>query len=256
MNYLMPSYLIPYLLSGTLAITAMLLFGLDSALRLARWPARERKQAVWSIGVPMVAWLFAALLLSWFGFYRGVANRFPTIPYGVLIPIVTGVALFWRWGMLKRALEAVPLQWIVGVQVYRALGFIFLILYAGGHLPGEFAWPAGVGDVMVGLLAPMVGLAYARGSRRAAGYVRAWNLLGICDLVVALTMGVLTSPSPLQRLAFGAPNELVSAFPLALVPVFLVPLSVLLHFASLNKLQQTEPAQRVSRSPLAASGGN
>jgi hypothetical protein len=158
--------------------------------------------------------------------------------------------------MLKRALEAVPLQWIVGVQVYRALGFIFLILYAGGHLPGEFAWPAGVGDVMVGLLAPMVGLAYARGSRRAAGYVRAWNLLGICDLVVALTMGVLTSPSPLQRLAFGAPNELVSAFPLALVPVFLVPLSVLLHFASLNKLQQTEPAQRVSRSPLAASGGN
>ena len=61
MNYLMPSYLIPYVLSGTLAITATLLFGLDRALRLARWPARERKQAVWSIGVPMVAWLFAAV---------------------------------------------------------------------------------------------------------------------------------------------------------------------------------------------------
>jgi len=38
----------------------------------------------------------------------------------------------------------------VGVQVYRALGLIFLVLYAGGYLPGLFAWPAGVGDILVG----------------------------------------------------------------------------------------------------------
>ena len=43
-------------------------------------------------------------------------------------------------------------------------------------------------------------------------------------------------------LAFGAPNELISAFPLAMIPVFLVPLSILLHLASLKKLQQTRTA--------------
>jgi hypothetical protein len=36
--------------------------------------------------------------------------------------------------------------------------------------------------------------------------------------------------------AFEAPNELIGAFPLVLVPVYLVPMSVLLHFASLRKL--------------------
>jgi hypothetical protein len=128
---------------------------------------------------------------------------------------------------------------------------IFLVLYATGHLPGVFAWPAGVGDVLVGLLAPLVGAAYARGSRRADGWVRVWNWLGIADLLVALTTGFLSSPSPLQMFAFDAPNELISAFPLAMIPVFVVPLSILLHLASLSKLRQTQTRGQV-RDPFAA----
>jgi hypothetical protein len=256
MNYMVPDYLVPYVLGGCLAVTTTLVYGLHRALKLAGWPVRERKQAVWSIGALLVTWLFAALSLSWFGFYGGEPNRIPTIQYGVLIPIMVGIALSWRWGVLKRALEAVPAQWIVSVQAYRALGVIFLILYAAKYLPGEFAWPAGAGDVTVGILAPAVGLAYARDSRRAAAWVRIWNLFGMGDLIVAVTMGFLTSPSPLQRLAFGSPNELVSAFPLVMVPVFLVPLSVLLHLAALKKLRQTRSEPQVSRPASPASGAN
>ena len=54
---------------------------------------------------------------------------------------------------------------------------------------------------------------------------------------MAVTTGFLTAPSPLQLLSLNAPNELISAFPLAMVPVFAVPLSVLLHFAALAKLR-------------------
>jgi len=189
---------------------------------------------------------------SWLGFYRG-PSRIPTIQYGILIPIVAGVVLFWRWPALKRIVELVPQRWIVGVQAYRALGLIFLVLYAGGRMPGAFAWPAGVGDVITGLLAPVIGIAYARGWRGSAGMLRTWNLFGITDLIVATTTGFLTSPSPLQMLAFDRPNELISAFPLAMIPVFLVPLSVLLHLASLQKLRQTETGPRVLN-PLLAGG--
>ena len=66
--------------------------------------------------------------------------------------------------------------------------------------------------------------------------------LGIADLVVAVTTSFLTSPSPLQLLALDRPNELIAAFPLALIPVFLVPLSVLLHLASLHNLRSTATA--------------
>jgi hypothetical protein len=114
----------------------------------------------------------------------------------------------------------------------------FLILFAAGKLPGLFAWPAGLGDVLAGVLAPVVAVAYARAPHKNSDLVFGWNLFGLADLVVAVTAGFLTSPSPFQLFAFDLPNELVSEFPLVLVPVFLVPVSVLLHLASLTKLRR------------------
>jgi hypothetical protein len=238
-----PEYLVPYVLVGTLATIAAVLFGVQRALNLARWPSRESRQAVWSCVALLVAWFFAALAPSLLGFYRGAFFHAPTIQYGLLLPILAGIALFWRWRTLQRVIEAAPQEWIVGVQIYRVLGGIFLVLYAAGRLPGVFAWPAGVGDVIVGLLAPAVAIAYARRPRRATALVRAWNLFGLFDLLVAVSMGFLSSPSPLQLLAFDAPNQLISEFPLVLIPVFLVPLSVLLHLASLKKLASLRELQ-------------
>jgi len=126
------------------------------------------------------------------------------------------------------------------VQFYRALGVIFVVLYAGRHLPGIFALPAGVGDTLVGILAPFVAASFARSPEASANRVRLWNLLGIADLVIAVTLGFLTSPSPLQMFAFDRPSGLIAMFPLSLIPVFAVPLSILLHFASLQKLRQSQ----------------
>jgi hypothetical protein len=255
MNSLIPDYLPPFVLIGTVAVVAAVLFGLHSALKAAGLPVRDRRHAVWSTSTLLAAWFFAALVPSWLGFYHGTPSRTPSIQYGLLIPIVAGIALFWQWPALKHIIELVPQGWIVSVQAYRALGLIFLVLYAGGRLPGAFAWPAGVGDMTVGLFAPVVGIAYARGWRGSAGWLRAWNLFGIGDLVVAVATGFLTSPSRLQMLAFDRPNDLIGSFPLAMIPVFLVPLSVLLHLASLEKLRQTENGPRVLNPLLAGERG-
>jgi len=238
MNHLAPSYLLPNILIGSIAVLATMLFGVRRALIRAGSTVRERSHTFWSISMLLLTWFLAALILSRSGFYQGASSRLPTIPFGLLIPIAAGIVLFWRWPPLRRIIESVPQSWIVSVQVYRVEGLIFLTLYAGGWLPVAFSWPAGVGDVIVGLLAPVVGIAYSRGVRGSTGLLWAWNLLGIADLVVAVTTGFLTSPSPLQVLALDRPNELISSFPLALIPVFLVPLSLLLHFASLQKLRQ------------------
>ena len=88
-----------------------------------------------------------------------------------------------------------PQPWLVGVQLYRALGVIFLILYATGKLPALFAWPAGIGDIAIGLLAPIVGVAYARAPQNAATLVAGWNVFGILDLVIAVGTGFATAPS-------------------------------------------------------------
>jgi hypothetical protein len=247
LNMNAPWYLLPYVLIGSVAVVAAVGFGLDRALRLTALAPQDRRHALWSGLAVLVVWFFAAMILSRMGFYQGVSSRIPTVPFGLLIPIAAGVILFLRWPMLRRIIEAVPQGWITSIQIYRVEGLIFLLLYSGGWLPGAFAWPAGVGDVLVGLLAPVVGIAYMRRSRGSAGLLLAWNLFGIADLVVAVTTGFLTSPSPVQLLALDRPNELITSFPLAMVPVFVVPLSMLLHLASLEKLRQAETGPLVNR---------
>jgi hypothetical protein len=243
MDYSVPGYLAPFVVTGMVVVLAAVLLVVRSALRRAsssgkEWPEKDQAMAFWSVAALLVGWFVVAFATSLAGFYRPPHGSPPTIQYGLLIPIVLGVVLFLTWPLLRRTLAIIPNTWLVGVQLYRALGVVFLVLYAGGHLPGLFALPAGIGDVLVGILAPFAAAAYARSPEGAIGRVRLWNLFGIADLVIAVTMGFLTSPSPFQVAAFDRPSELIAMFPLVLIPVFAVPLSILLHFASLQKLRQ------------------
>ena len=106
----------------------------------------------------------------------------------------------------------------------------------------------------MGVLAPVVAIAYSRGPHENGDLVRAWNIFAIGDLIVAVTMGFLTSPSAFQVFAFDLSSELVGAFPLVLIPTYAVPLSILLHLASLSKLRGHVPRMEEQCSQLAQRG--
>jgi hypothetical protein len=239
MNYQVPAYLTPFILTGMILVIAALVLGLRRALRRVAWPEADRATALWSVSALLIGWFIVAAATSIAGFYRPSSGP-PTIQYGLLTPIAVGVLAFLTWPLLRRIVASVPSTWLVGVQFYRVLGAIFVVLYAGRHLPGIFALPAGLGDSLVGILAPFVAASLARSPEESASKVRLWNLLGIADLVIAVTLGFLTSPSPFQMVAFDRPSGLIAMFPLSLIPVFAVPLSILLHFASLQKLRQQQ----------------
>ncbi|HYH69836.1 MAG TPA: hypothetical protein VEX16_00855, partial [Methyloceanibacter sp.] len=76
-------------------------------------------------------------------------------------------------------------------------------------------------------------------------------IFGLADLAVAVSAGFITAPSPL--FAYEPANTLISIFPLVLIPTFLVPISVLLHVASLAKLRQAGRAKRDARNMALAS---
>ena len=248
MNPPVPGFLFPFMLYGTLATLAALFFGLSRSLKIANWSTQDRGKAIWAAAALIAVFYLAALLPSRSSFYAGSATSIPTIQYGILSPIVIGILLFLWWRPFRRVVGTVPQQWLVGLQLFRVEGVIFLILYAAGRLPRQFAWPAGIGDVLVGLLAPLVALAHLRNWRYANTVLRAWNLLGLADLAVAITTGLLTSPGPFHLLALDTPNLLIGRYPLAMIPLFLVPIAILLHLASLRKLRQPQlvPAEQLS----------
>jgi hypothetical protein len=241
-----PAYLSAYVLVGTVAILVAMLFGLNRALIGAAWPHDRRRRAVTTTAVVLLLWLGGGVVLALSGVFHASAVDRPTIQYAIVLPILIGGLLIWRSETVKRTVEAVPQSWLVGLQLYRALGVIFLILYATGKLPGLFAWPAGVGDILVGILAPVVAIAYARNPRLNGDLVAAWNWFGIGDLVMAVATGFITAPSLLQPFPVEPANHLITLFPLVLIPTFLVPLSILLHLASLSKLRQAAADAQVA----------
>jgi hypothetical protein len=181
-------------------------------------------------------WLLLAFSLSARGFFAGgPSEAVPRIAYSIL-PLVIGYLAFLTIPSARAVVDEIPLQWMIGLQLYRAVGVVFLVEWALGVLPGEFALPAGIGDVAIGLAAPLVASLVKRDSPNARGVAILWNVLGIADLVVAVAMGVLTSPGPLHRLALDTPNFAVTQMPFVVVPTIAVPLSLLLHLICLHRL--------------------
>jgi len=203
------------------------------AFVLARKPEdRKRSTVIFLMTIlALVAWLGLATWLGIADVYNGATRPYPTIQFGLCIPIVLGVLL----SLIPsgRTLVArLSQRELVTAQVYRVLGGIFVFLWYQGQMPALFAWPAGIGDILIGLSAPFV----ARTQNKTA--MRLWNMLGLADLFIAVATGFMTSPSPFQMFAFNNPNLMITAFPIVLVPTFLVPASVILHIISLRKLRQ------------------
>jgi len=198
-------------------------------------PANPGSRSVRSlVVVAMATWL---ALVVWLG-ASGVFVGAPGAP-----PLAIGIAVggpllfFWLWMRLSSSFRAfvlsLDLRLITGMQAWRWAGFGFLSLYVHGLLPAVFAFPAGLGDMAVGMTAPWIVMALLRrpGFATSKAFAR-WNLLGMLDLAVAVGIGTLDTV-----LATGAPGEVntgaMAMMPLILIPGFLVPLFFMLHIAAL-----------------------
>jgi hypothetical protein len=184
----------------------------------------------------VAGWFVAALGVSLFGLLRAGPSDLPT-PIGItlLVPMVLGGLAYAACGRFRRLLFAADLRWLIGVQLWRVAGAVFLVHYARNELPASFAIPAGVGDLLIGLAAPFVAVVTASGTTTARRIVIGWCVAGIADLVVAVTMGVLNAPGRFGLLAGAVTTAPMLELPLSLIPAFFLPLSILLHLIVLRR---------------------
>lgn len=212
--------------------------GVRRALKTNETPGA--RGLAWSIGLYLTGWFLLVVILGTQGFFKtGPAARAPRIAFA-LIPFVLAIGWSLVSPIFRKAVGRIPQQWIIGVQANRILGALFLVSYFQGGMPGQFAIPAGVGDVLVSLAAPGVAYLFAVRHRRARSIGLLWNAFGVIDLLTAITLGVLTSPGPFHRLALDAPNLLMSVYPFVVIPAFGVPVWLLLHYFSMRGIINPE----------------
>jgi len=188
-----------------------------------------------TVAVALAAWLGLVLLLGASGTYLGAPGQPPLrIFVGAAAPLIL-FALAMRWShAFREYVLALDIHLIVAIQGWRFAGFGFIALYANHVLPGLFAWPAGLGDMAIGIVAPLWAVALVRNPQLAASArFRLWNALGILDFVIAFTTATICAMTITDA---GAPSIApVGQLPLVLVPEFMVPLFVMLHVIALMK---------------------
>src|SRR5919199_6640649 len=132
---------------------------------------------------------------------------------------------------------------LIAVQTYRIGGLFFLWGMTQGLLDPAFAIPAGVGDILIGVTAIPFAIFLWKGYSWSKYAVVVWSVLGIADLVNAVTLGVITAPG------FGTSTMLT--FPWILIPTVGVPSGLALHGIALYRLRKWIPIQAHRKLPEA-----
>ena len=224
------------------ATLAIILYGLWLGLARAGFDFRRRLTTWLAIAIPYTLWLTGIWVLAVEGaFVASGGGGLPRLPIATFLPLLLFLPILLRSRRIGEILDATPPAWLVGLQLYRVFGGIFLVAWAQGRLSSAFALPAGIGDVTTGLLALPVAYYLSAGGRGGRQAAIAWNLFGLVDFTIALSIGILSSPGVhlivVDRAGIGT-----GTYPLVMVPAFVVPSSIILHALSLRQLRRRAAA--------------
>ena len=188
----------------------------------------QRRTTWLAVMIPYTLWFAFAWSAAINGVFVTGASTLPVpfLPLAVFLPVIIGAPLLLLSTRVGQVLDAMPVSWLVALQLYRVFGSWALAAWLRGALPGVFALPAGIGDVLTGLLAVPAAIAVARGTAQGRRAAIAWNILGLADFAVAITLGLITSPGRFQLIIPSVPSIGAGAYPGVLTPAFVVRASI------------------------------
>jgi hypothetical protein len=169
------------------------------------------------------------LALGWLG----VTTLLPTrlLPFPIALGIVLPLLVYARSEAFRAYISAADLRTLTLFNVWRVPAALAFFYYgAQGELPALFVRNAAWGDLIAGVLAPIVVLGLARlAAIRRASFI-GFHLFSFADFVVAVGTGF----------AFSLLNDplmgTLKALPMAIIPLFGVPVTGALSLMTLHRL--------------------
>ncbi|NUR96002.1 MAG: hypothetical protein HOV67_12185 [Kribbellaceae bacterium] len=232
-----PAYLSAITIAGPVAIAAATCVALYGGAGRA---GLDRTRAALLTGAAVVVfggWFIVTGVIAGHGWYDTRSDQVPWLAVAVFGYLGTLLALS-RIPVMRKVLSTPGMTArLVWPHSFRVVGVFFLLYLALGHLPALFAVPAGLGDISVGIAAPLVARKLAQGTaNRGAVW---FNIGGLVDLATGLTIGTL--------IGFGLPDVTpsiapINELPLAIVTTANVPLMLALNIVCLVTLTRPVPA--------------
>jgi hypothetical protein len=217
-----------------LGLLTTILLGLRTAARLAGIAPDEARKIIVRGGACVGAWLGLLALLTASGVLTNFEARPPRMLLVVVFSVAFGAFLTTR-STFARLLHAMPRSWPVAIQTMRIpIELGLWILFLVQRMPEHLTFEGRNYDIIVGVSAPFVAFAIARGKLGPRAVV-AWNLVSLGLLVNIVGMAATTLPGPLHLPWPGTANTIVAEFPYVWLPGFLVPVALFSHVTSLRQ---------------------
>ncbi len=230
-NYPTPDWLnLPFLIGIAILIALITIFA--------------RKNAP----IPKQNWVAGAILI-FFGIYIGyvfvagqngwfAAATFPpkillltTLPYAVFLFLVV-----YKWPITETIIENASLEGLIGLHIFRLVGFTFVILALHKALPTTFAFIAGFGDVITAVTSLIVVYAIKNNKTYARKLAFVWNTFGFIDILFTALMANILTKISIDTGAMGVDS--LAKFPFSLIPAIAPPTIIFLHFIINKKLKK------------------
>jgi hypothetical protein len=211
----------------------MIALGLWLGLERTELTSLQRRNVWLAVMIPITLWLAVIWSAAISGLFKPGAFAIPVQPIATLGPVVLGVPVLLRSRRIGEVLDAMPASWMVALQVFRVNGFAFLFGWAYGTVPGVFALPAGIGDILTGLFAVPIAISLGSGSHESRRAAIAWNIFGLLDFAIALSIGLAIM---FRLIETGFASATGGLYPVVMIPAFGAPTSIILHTLSLRQL--------------------
>lgn len=183
---------------------------------LYRGTGRDR----WPVGI-FIVWQVVTGTLAFSGVFEKNPGWFPFVLLGTVL--ITLLCL----KMIRK--QNVP--FLLGIHVLRIpVELVLYDLYRESKVPVFMTFNGWNFDILVGISALGL-LIYMVLTRRGLNrrLFMIWNVAGIGFLLFIVSLAVLSSPLPIQRLAFDQPNVAVLEFPYSFLPTCVVPVVLISH---------------------------
>jgi hypothetical protein len=188
--------------------------------------AGARKPMLLILGGVFAVWLGSMYYLLKKAFFSATGMPQLSFTLGVFMPVIVGYLAYLFWQPLKQVIHNIPTQDFLCLQIWRAaFGILFFFTAA---LPVWFQYIGGLGDITAGLGALLAFIALKKQTISERTAIIRGNLLGVLDFIIVLNLGVFVV---LQN---QSPDIMFD-----LIPLYVVPLFILLHVFSLQRLGRT-----------------
>jgi len=185
-------------------------------------------------------WFVAVLSMALSGRFDAPAGERPlVILFAVTMPVALYGLAYFSIKVFREWVLNLDMRQLILLHSWRMVGIGFVFLYFYDRLPALFALPAGLGDAMAAIGAVFIGVAlYQRAATVSPERVYLWNMFGLIDFVVAVSMGVMTRTGEALYFSGQVSSDILGTFPLALIPGFAVPFYVITHLIIFAQLKR------------------